>query len=95
LDRKAAWYWGHRAHAYLRKNEPAKAVQDLGTAIKLDPKSYHYFYNRAVAHNRLGDKQQALSDYQTVLRLVGQKQVPQDDLNMVESSKEWIERLSK
>ena len=64
-------------------------------AIKLSPKSYHYFYNRAVAHNRLDDKQKALSDYQTVLRLIGQKEVPQDDLDLVESSKEWVARLSK
>jgi Tfp pilus assembly protein PilF len=59
----------NRAIAYLQKNDLARGLADLDTAIALDPTMAGAYYNRALYHHRAGDLARAKADYAAAIRL--------------------------
>jgi tetratricopeptide (TPR) repeat protein len=94
LDPKKAWMWSSRGLAHARNEDVHRALPDYDKAISLEPDSYKTRFNRALALEKANAPQKALEDYKAVLRFFGQKPVPQDDLKLVDYSKDAIRRLS-
>jgi tetratricopeptide (TPR) repeat protein len=71
LDRKSASAWFNRGVAYADWGQPDKAVADLTKTIELapdDPQLVQAYLSRAIAHSRLGQYEQARTDYQAFLK---------------------------
>ena len=58
-----------RASLYLRRRDFPHAIEDLDQAIKLDPTSPRYVYNRGVAHLEALQDDLALTDFNQALHL--------------------------
>ena len=52
-----------RGSVYIGQREYERAIQDFNQAIKLIPESGYNFFSRGKAYERLGNKDQALSDF--------------------------------
>jgi serine/threonine protein kinase/Tfp pilus assembly protein PilF len=60
-----------RANAYLAWGESDRALDDLNTAIRIDPKNASSYYNRSLAHARKSQWEQALEDLDEGRRVAG------------------------
>ncbi|MBF0516035.1 MAG: tetratricopeptide repeat protein [Nitrospirae bacterium] len=67
-DRGAVCYY-HRGIAYLQLQQYNNAVSDFGQAIKIDPKQYLYYMNRAIANNKRNFQTEAIADFRKALDL--------------------------
>lgn len=59
----------NRAFSYTRKGLHSRAIVDLNTAIRLNPKFSKSFTNRGVAYQRRGHYDRAISDYNQALKI--------------------------
>jgi mitochondrial import receptor subunit TOM70 len=75
-------FYCNRAACYSNLQQFELAVRDCDEAIKLDQKYAKAFHRRALAHEKLGDKQKALNDHTVVGAL--EKFRNQDSLNAVD-----------
>lgn len=70
LGYRTAQFYYHRGEVYLNLGQPARALDDLNKSIKIDPKRGSWIWaTRAVAHEDLGNRKQALSDIQQAVTL--------------------------
>ena len=51
------------------RKELKKALQFLDVAVKLNPQKGRTYYNRAMVHDQLNQKDEAITDYESALRL--------------------------
>ena len=64
--------YNNRAYAYMRLEEYDMALTDLNMALELDPEYLHALRNRADVNGyKLGNKAQAVSDYEKIIELAG------------------------
>lgn len=63
------WAYANRARAYLRAGDLEEALQDLDTAIRLDPRCGDFYFRRGNAYAHAGDNVRALDDYDRAIRL--------------------------
>ncbi len=63
-----AWAYTNRGNAYLNKIDLDRAIADLNTAIKLDPKSSVALNDRGLAYEAKGDLDRAMADYDAAIR---------------------------
>ena len=59
------------ARIHTSRNELTSALQDLTSAIDLNPTNSFYYYNRTLIFIALGEYNRACSDYKTELRIEG------------------------
>jgi tetratricopeptide (TPR) repeat protein len=59
------------ARIHTSRNELTFALQDITSAIDLNPNNAFHYYNRALIYMELGDYMKACSDYETELRIEG------------------------
>ena len=52
-----------RGAAYLRLNDPQRAIKDLDRAIKVDPKYARTYHLMGLAHEGIGDTEAALAHF--------------------------------
>jgi tetratricopeptide (TPR) repeat protein len=53
----------------MKQRDFTRALRDVTRAIKIEPKKYEYFHNRAVIHMQLGDWEHAIRDCESSLNL--------------------------
>lgn len=66
-DHQAAY--NMRGITRLELDEPAQAIKDFDTSIRLDSSDYRAFYNRGNAYYQVQDYTQAVRDYDRAMRL--------------------------
>ena len=59
------------ARIHTSRDELTMALQDLTSAIDLNPYNSFYYYNRALIYKSLSENMKACSDYETELRIEG------------------------
>lgn len=59
----------NRAQCFLKLGEHLKAVEDCTSALTITPDNVKALFRRAVAEEALGEKRDALRDFQEVLRI--------------------------
>lgn len=62
----SAGQWFDRAY---KSNDPGEQIAAYNEAIRLNPKDYYSFYNRAIARTAKGDLHAALEDYNAAIQL--------------------------
>ena len=68
-EKTAAAICSWRADAYIQKGEFSKAMADANESIRLNPKYYGGYLERAIIYRRTGSLHKAIGDYDTVIRL--------------------------
>ena len=66
-----------RSHLYFQSHDLSKALEDANKAIELSPGNYDLketFITRCLTHFSLGNKQQALEDFEQTVQLIIQNQ---------------------
>lgn len=58
-----------RGTAYLNARRYRDAITDYAAAIRLNPREASFFYNKALAHQRLGEQWLAVRAYAATIRL--------------------------
>jgi len=58
-----------RGSAYHRMADYRHAIADYTAAIRLDPRDYYSFYNRALAYGEIGERERAIADYGSAIRV--------------------------
>jgi len=66
---KLAEAYLHRGNAHAQKHEDDRAIQDYGSAIRLNPRFAAAYNDRGVAHDRRGEYDRAITDYDSAIRL--------------------------
>jgi Tfp pilus assembly protein PilF len=60
----------NRGHYFYEKNQSAKAIEDLNTAIDIHPEYLHAYFNRGFIYLTNNDLENALKDYNRILELM-------------------------
>ena len=63
---KVTYY--RRGYAYTLMQKKTEAIQDLSTAINIDPNYLHAYFDRALLKTDLGDRQGAMTDYDQIIK---------------------------
>ena len=71
LNPNDAGIWACRGNAFLRMKQYDLAIQEYSKAMKLDPEQPVYYWNRGLAYESQGRKQDAINDLQQYLSLGG------------------------
>lgn len=85
-----AWAYSERFFALLEKGDTAQALTDIGHALADNDREPTYWQNRAIVHGRLGQFQQALSDYDRALALSPDDAEMRHDREQVVKSMEYF-----
>jgi tetratricopeptide (TPR) repeat protein len=76
---------------YYARKEWSKALADYNQVLKLDPDHANALYNRAWTKYKMGNKKEAIADFQTVATLYQQQGKTQEETKV----RKLIERLTK
>ena len=68
----------HKAIAYYKAGMFSKALEELGRTLKKNPYDYRALYQRGLVHGKLGLIEQALKDFETVIKLNPETQLVVD-----------------
>jgi tetratricopeptide (TPR) repeat protein len=60
--------WFKKAEA-IKNTDPEKTIEYLNNGIKLQPKVFAAYYNRAIAYEKLGQHQHAIEDFNEAISL--------------------------
>jgi regulator of sirC expression with transglutaminase-like and TPR domain len=61
--------YNFRGQLYFQMEDEVSAANDFSKSLKLDPGQARLYYNRAVAHQKLGQLQNAIEDLNEYIRL--------------------------
>lgn len=80
-----------RGNLYYARKEWSKALADYNQVLKLDPDHANALYNRAWTKYKMGNKKEAIADFQTVATLYQQQGKTEEETKV----RQLIERLTK
>ncbi|MBI4619075.1 MAG: tetratricopeptide repeat protein [Desulfobacterales bacterium] len=69
VNRLSATDWLNKGYAYYEAKEYQDAIYAFNRVLELDPKDAKAYYNRGISYKKLGNLQQAFSDYKVAARL--------------------------
>ncbi|MEM0987772.1 MAG: tetratricopeptide repeat protein [Pseudomonadota bacterium] len=70
-----AWAYNNRGYAYNETGDYDLALQDLATALELDPQHGNAHHNRGVTYEYMGDHERAVVEWEIAIEMQGPDRV--------------------